>query len=84
MSRRKPVARIVFENYRDEFVIIADAPVEVLVVDHAWPHQPRRTLHRPSVQREEVRRKFEKLSEKRCPACKHSIPLCTCQRVDEE
>jgi hypothetical protein len=85
------VARVVFENYRDEFVITADAPVEVLVVDHTWPDrdEPRRTLHHPPVRSEEVRRKFEKLREKesrskRCPACKHSIPLCICQRVDEE
>jgi hypothetical protein len=89
MSKRKPVARIVFENYRDEFVIIADAHVEVLVVDHTWPDQPRRVLHRPSVQPAAVTREFEKLREKknrsnRCPACKHLIPLCTCQRVDEE
>ena len=89
MSKRKAVARIVFENYRDEFVITADAPVEVLVVDHTWPEQPRRAIHRPSVRSEEVRREFEKLREKknhgkRCPACKHSIPLCICQRVDEE
>jgi len=84
MSKRKPVAHIVFENYRDEFVITADAPVEVLVVDHTWPDQPRRSFHRPSVRSEEIRREFEKLHEKRCPACKHSIPLCICQRVDEE
>ena len=91
MSKRKPVARIVFENYRDEFVIIANAPVEVLVVDHTWPDrdEPRRVLHRPSVQPAGVTREFEKLREKknhgkRCPACKHSIPLCICQRVDEE
>jgi hypothetical protein len=82
MSKRKPVARIVFENHRDEFVITADAPVEVLVVDHTWDRdEPRRVLHRPAVRRTEVRREFEKL---RCPACKHSIPLCICQRVDEE
>ena len=84
MSRRKPVARIVFENYRDEFVITADAPVEVLVVDHTWPDQPRRVLHRPLVQPVNVTQEFEKLHEKRCPACKHSIPLCICQRVNEE
>ena len=89
MSKRKPVARIVFENYRDEFVITADAPVEVLVVDHTWPDQPRRVLQRPCVQPAAVAREFEKLREKknrskRCPACKHSIPLCICQRVDEE
>jgi len=90
MSKRRPVARIVVENHRDEYVIIADAPVEVLVVDHTWESdKPRRTLHRPPVQREEVRREFEKLREKkshgkRCPACKHSIALCICQRVDEE
>ena len=86
---KKPVARIVFEHFRDEFVITADAPVQVLVVDHTWPNHPRQTLHRPSVQSEEVRREFEQLREKknrskRCPACKHSIPLCVCQRVDEE
>jgi hypothetical protein len=84
MSKRKPVARIVFENYRDEFVITADAPVEVLVVDHTWPEQPRRVLHRPCVRSADVAREFEKPREKRCPACKHSIPLCVCQRVDEE
>ena len=90
MSKRKPVARIVFENYRDEFVIIADAPVEVLVVDHTWEgDKPRRMLHRPSVRHAQVTREFEKLREKknhnkRCPACKHSIPFCICQRVDEE
>jgi hypothetical protein len=90
MTKRKPVARIVFENYRDEFVIMADAPVEVLVVDHTWESdKPRRVLHRPCVQPMGVTRAFEKLREKkshgkRCPACKHSIPLCICQRVDEE
>jgi hypothetical protein len=84
MSKRKPVARIVFENYRDEFVITADAPVEVLVVDHTWEHDgPRRVLHHPPVCCADVTREFEKLREKRCPACKHSISLCICQRVDE-
>jgi hypothetical protein len=85
MRKRKPVARIVFENFRDEFVITADAPVEVLVVDHTWEgDEPRRVLHRPCVQRVGVTREFEKLHEKRCPACKHSIALCICQRVDED
>jgi len=85
MSRRKPVARIVFENYRDEFVITADAPVDVLVLDHTWDRdEPRRSFHRPTVRHADVAREFEKLREKRCPACKHSIALCICQRVDEE
>ena len=66
MTKRKPVARIVFENYRDEFVITADAPVEVLVVDHTWEHDgPRRVLHRPCVQPVDVTREFEKLHEPR-------------------
>ena len=84
MSKRKSVARIVFENHRDEFAIMADAPVDVLVVDHTWPEKPRRVLHRPSIRPADVTREFAKLRENRCPACKHSIPLCTCQRVDEE
>lgn len=75
---KKPVARIVFENYRDEFVIISDALVEVLVVDHTLDN-PRRTLHRPFVRQKDVAKEFGK----RCPACKHSIALCICQRVDE-
>lgn len=84
MSKRKPVARIVFENYRDEFVITADAPVEVLVVDHTWESdKPRRTRHRPCVRSADVAKEFAKPRD-RCPACKHSIPLCTCQRMDEE
>jgi len=88
MSKRNPVARIVFENHRDEYVITADAPVEVLVVDHTWPDQPRRVLRHPLVCCADVTREFEKLREKknhgkRCPACKHSIALCICQRVDE-
>jgi hypothetical protein len=58
---KKPVARIVFEHYRDEFVIIADAAVEVLVVDHTWPDQPRRVLHRPCVQPAGVTKEFAKL-----------------------
>jgi hypothetical protein len=81
MSKRKPVAHIVFENYRNEFVITADAPVEVLVVDHSWDRgEPRRTIHHPVIQRKTVSREFDKL---RCPACKHSTALCICQRVDE-
>ena len=61
MSKRKPVAHIVFENHRDEFVIIADAPVEVLVVDHAWPDrdEPRHVLVKPTVRPAEVERQFK-------------------------
>jgi hypothetical protein len=75
---KKPAARIVFEQYRDEFVITADAPVQVLVIDHTWPDKPRRVLHHPVVSRKDVDKEFGK----RCPACKHAIALCTCQRID--
>jgi hypothetical protein len=79
MSKRKPVARVVLEHYRDEYVITADAPVEVLVIDHTWPDKPHRTLHHPPVSRNTVDKEFGK----RCPACKHSTALCICQRIDK-
>jgi hypothetical protein len=80
MSKRKPVARIVFEQYRDEYVITADAPVDVLVIDHTWPDKPHRVLHHPAVSRNTVDKQFSELR-KRCPACKHSTALCICQRI---
>jgi len=58
---KKPVARIVFENYRDEFVITADACVQVLVVDHTWPdcEKPHCVLHRATIRPNEVEQQFK-------------------------
>jgi hypothetical protein len=58
---KKPVARIVFENFRDEFVITSDACVQVLVVDHTWPDcdEPHRVLHRPTIRPNEVEQQFK-------------------------
>jgi hypothetical protein len=78
MTKKKPSARIVFEQHRDEYAIMSDVPVEVLVVDHTWPDGPRRVLNRPVVRAKDVEKEFSK----RCPACKHSIALCICQRVE--
>ena len=68
--------RIILTINAKEVSAKSDMPAEIIVQDDRMPEEPKKLLLRTTIDHAAIEHEFSKL----CPACRHFVTLCNCQR----